>query len=764
MIKNYEGKNNFLNNSPKVPERIKRIQDRMKIIDREHRRKIYSVSSDIALGQASSGPPNGSRAGIIESSTSGESTGELFVALGDQSAIVRADKPFPGELPSKKEGFFYEQLNYAADLASFYDQSPAEIYPDEEIVGEYHWSFADIRPRVFPEAEELEFLSDLASRIGSGGFPATHTCGDLSIGIRKGWGLILSEIEESINKYRKLDDEGKVKYLTAARLVCQAIMRFIKRHADKAVELSKSVTDMKQRERYMRIAKICKNIAEKPPSTFHEGVQWVWFYIMVERMQMDGNGYGRLDQYLHPLYRNDVERGLITRDEARNLIAELYLKFATFYAIGGRDKDGNDATNDLSWICIEAYDMTGTMMEFGVMWHSDIDKEFFRYVCAVVARHGTGSLAFINQDVLRASEIYYGVKPEDAWNVSYSGCFWYCIPGREWCGHDMLSVSGIKVFMNVLDVAFKINIGDFEELWSLYNISLEKAIGALKEVTDWQLERIPCVWPEIPVSLMTHSCIENGRDITDLGVPYNTKVVQYSGLANVADSMFAIKKLVFEEGKINLKDLRDALSANFDGYEDIRQMLINCPKFGNDIDEVDSIAVRIAENYREVLARFKTVQGYDYRPAFFSWAGHAYAHTILGATPDGRKKDDPTAQGPNPMHGRNTEGITATARSVSKLDFTKNAGGPLQLELDPSLLDVNDPAKFVEDIVVPYFKMNGAHVFINIISAEVLKKAMEKPEEYEHIIVRVTGFSSHFVQLDRKIQEEIIKRTRYKLV
>ena len=175
------------------------------------------------------------------------------------------------------------------------------------------------------------------------------------------------------------------------------------------------------------------------------------------------------------------------------------------------------------------------------------------------------------------------------------------------------------------------------------------------------------------------------------------------------------------------------------------------------------MAKRVADAYRDILAKYKNCKGFAYRPAFFSWAGHVYAGGMIGATPDGRRKDEPIAQGANPMHGRNTNGITATANSVHKLDFKKNAGGPLQLELDPSILNLEDPARFIESIAVSYFKMDGVHIFINVVSTETLKKAVKRPEEYGHIVVRATGFSIHFVQLDRKFQEEIIARTRHKM-
>ena len=748
---------------PQMNERIKRIWEKMQKIDRERKRVVFAVSSDIAMGQAACGPPSGSRKGLVGSFSAGRPLGKKFVLLGDQTARVRVDYPFPGKLPSSRKGFSYDSLNWAEDFAAYLDQSPAEVCPDQFIVGEFHWSFAELRKRVFPDPEQLEILAEKAAKLGSGGFPATHTCADLSIGLTQGWNGILERIKENRRKFSSKKEEKEAEYLHSAEMVCLALMRFIKKHSQKALSLAEKETDETKRETYLRIAKVCQNISRNPPTSFYEAVQWIWFYIMVERMELGGNGYGRLDQLLYPFYEKDIKEGRITRIETRELIAELFLKYPTYYSLGGRNIDGKDATNEVSWLALEAYDMVGGRNAFGVLWHSDIDKDFFRYACDILARHGTGSPTLVNQDIMRESEIKYGVKKEDSWNVAYSGCFWYCIPGKERCSHDMQAVSGIKCFMNALDVAFQRKINSLKQLWQLFCLELDKAVRAMKELTDWQFERIPDVYPEIVTSLMTHDCIENGRDITDCGTPYNTTVVQFQGIANIADSLIAVKHLVFDQERISFDELEKALAANFEGYETIRQLLLHSPKFGNDDDRVDEMAEKVAQVYRDTLAKYRNGKGFAYRPAFFSWAGHAYAGEMIGATPDGRKKSEPIAQGPNPVHGRNTKGITATANSVRKLDFKKNAGGTLQLELDSSLLELEDPARLIENIVVPYFKMDGVHVSINVVSAETLKKAIEHPEKYEHLVIRVTGFSVHFVQIDRKIQEEIIARTRHRM-
>ncbi len=611
---------------PAISRRIRRLQERMGQIDRERRRVFFAVSSDIALGQASSGPPVGKRAGILQASVD-KPRSEDFVLLGDQCSTVRVDRPFPGNIPSQEHGTRYGPT------------------------------------RIFPDSHELEQLADRAEELGAGGFPHTHTCADLEIGLEQGWGKILDRIRAARRAWEVRNQQKQVQYLEGLEIVCRAIMRFITRHAE----------------------------------------------------------------------------------QARELIAELFLKFPTFYSLGGRSEQGEDATNELSWVFLQAYDMIGGTNEFGVLWHSDIDPQFFRYACEVLMRHGGGSPALINQDCLRDSEVQYGVSPEHAWNVAYSGCFWYCIPGREWCAHDTLAVNGLKCFLKALGEAVECGITAFEELISMFTDKLNSAVRALKEMTDWQFARIPDVFPEMVTSLLTHGCIDSGVDISDCGVPYNSVVVQFAGLANIADSLIAIQKMIFNEKIISLQRLGEALKANFSGYEKERRLLLACPKYGNDIEEADQMAARVSAIFREVLGRYVTCKGTRYRPAFFSWAGHAYAEKTLGASPDGRNK----------------RGLTATAKSVSVLDFPRNAGGPLQLELDPSIRRLPDPTAVLAGLAAGYFELGGVHILANVVSTETLKEAIEHPELHEDLVIRVTGFSVHFVQLDRKIQEEIVQRTRH---
>jgi len=736
-------------------ERIKKLIKRREKLTREGRRELYSASVRHMTYQWSEGS--------FSPATGVDVPESEKIKLGDHICSVTVDYPFPGgKVPSFEKGICWHPENIAEDYAYLLDYSPAEVYPYELIVGEFHWNLEEIRKLKYPK--EIDPLGHKAVQLGAGGCSFAHTCPDLSIGLILGWKGILKKVQEGLKKFEKTGEARKIGYLKAAEKVCLTIMKYIKKHAQKARLLAEKEANKTLKKKYLIVAKVCENISENPPSNFHEAVQWTWFYMMLDRMWGHGNGYGRLDQFLKSFYYKDKGEGCLTREEARNLIAELFLKYGgNYFALGGRDKNLKDATNELSWVCLEAYDMIGGYNCFGVLWHKDIDKEFFAYACDVVRRYGCGTPALLNYDVMRESELYSGYKEEDAWNVSYSGCQWYTVPGKEYSDHDMNCIVIIKCLKNALKVACEKNIQSFSEMWELYCKEVNKAIKALIDLKNAQYQLQPLIWPEIVTSFLMYGCIENGKDVTDCGVPYNFTSFNVLGFANVVDSLYAMKKLIFEDRKISLSELKKALEVNYEGYEDVRQMLLKAPKFGNDENEVEKIAKMVVNQLRNAGEKYKNCKGFCFRPSLFQFEGHAVAGPEIGATPDGRKKEEPLAQGANPMHGRNRKGVTATARSLAKLGFEKLQGGPFQLEMDPSLFQAQEnPSKLVETITTSYFEMGGVHIFFNIVSREMLKKAMEHPEEYGHLMVRVTGYSAHFVHLDRKLQEEIIARTRYK--
>lgn len=689
---------------------------------------------------------------------------DQVISFGDHNCRVDTGKPFPyvDQMPSKVGKFEYSEYNWAVDFAFFLDHSPITIHPGELIVSEMNWQLEEARLYKYPD--ECQKLGFEARKVGAGGFSLAHTCPDLGIGITLGWTGILDKIRRNCEKFERYGNSKSATYLMASELVVEAIIRFIQRHADRARELLATETDPEQRALYERIAANCDALAVGAPQTFEQGIQWIQFYILTERMTGHGNGYGRLDQFMYDLYRKDMDSGRLTRREARDLIAELYLKYgAPYFSFGGRKADGTDATNELSWVALEAYDLLGGYNHLGVMWHSDMDPDFYRYACDVVARHGAGTPTLVNFDVLRDSELFSGFSEEDANNVSYSGCQWYCSVGNEYQDQDVNCIVLIQPMQRAILDCIQKKITDFEGFWAEYDREVNITADALVNLKNAQYRWQHKVWPEMVTSTCMNGPLDVGRDVTDTrAVRNNYTSVNILGVPNVVDSMYAIKKLVFEEKKYTLEELQDALDHDWEGNEPMRLRFLNEDKFGNDLDGVDDMACRISEHIRAVLEDRQNIKGFHFRPSLFQFMGHTVAGPIMGATPDGRHASEFLAHGMNPMHGRNKHGISATANSLCKIHLDRFQGGSLQIELNP-VGRTDNMAELVDQFSRSYFEMKGVQVNLNIVDLEELKKAMDDPEneKYRDIVVKVTGYSAHFVALDRKLQKEFIARVNY---
>jgi formate C-acetyltransferase len=470
---------------------------------------------------------------------------------------------------------------------------------------------------------------------------------------------------------------------------------------------------------------------------------------------------------LNPLYQKDKAAGRIDRDRARELLAEWYLKYGPHLSYGGRLEDGSDATNEMSWIGLEAYDMVGGYNQFGVQWHEDMDPEFWAYCNDVVARHGCGVPALLNNDVMVGSQLRSGFNPKHAWNTSYSGCQWYCVPGREYQDQDVNCIVLIAPMQRAIDLAIEQKIQDSDGFWNLYCKEVDATADAFVAFKNEAYKNHARLWPEMVCSLCAHGPVEKGLDITDFGaVDYTNPSVNVLGVPNVVDSMFALKRAVFEEKQYSLEQIREACASDWtgEGEEIMRQHLLHLPKFGNDQDEVDAMAVQIAEQILETVESKRCIKGTHFRPSLFQFQGHTVAGPYLGATPDGRKREEPLAHGMNPMHGRNQEGIVATANSFCKIDFKKFQGGSLQIELHPSFFPKGcQRGTLMKQFSEAFFKKGGVQINLNVFDFKMLHDAYKNPEnpDYDHIVVKVTGYSSHFTKMDRKFQKEFISRVNY---
>lgn len=742
-------------------ERIGRLHKRNKDLAQNHKRDIYVDNPEFLVyhwsGKAAAFSP-----------ATGETAADANerINLGDHNCRIDNGEPYPfvKQMPSKVSGFSYDPVNFAEDYAFFLDHSPVVIHPGELIAGEFYWQLDEARYFKYPQ--ENQDLGFKARKLGAGGMSLAHTCPDLSIGLKLGWNGLLKKIRRYKEQYKAFDNWKSYEYLCAAELVCESIIRYVQRYAVKAKELTECESDQELKTMYATIAGNCLNLVDNPPATFLEALQWMNFYQIAERIIGHGNGYGRMDQLLIDFYREDVRNGILTKEMAREYIAELYLKYGgNYYSFGGRDQSLKDATNELSWIGVEAYDMLGGYNQLGVMWHSDIDPAFWEYACDVVGRHGCGAPTLVNYDVLRASELRSGYKEEDAWNIAYSGCQWYCSIGKEYCDQDTNSLVPLQPMFRTIEYAKDKETLEWDDFMACFRKELDRAMDVLVDFKNNTYKWQPKVWPEIVTSLCMHGPIENGRDVTDVrAVANNCTSVNVLGVPNLCDSLFAIRELVFKQKKYSLQELDAALKNNWVDKEVMRQEFLNQPKFGNDIDTVDDFTVEVCTLIRSMLEEKHNIKGFHFRPSLFQFMGHTYAGPMLGATPDGRKAEEPLAHGMNPMHGRNKGGILPTMRSFTKLNYAEYQGGSFQIELHPSFFPEGQPrGKFVSAFANHFFDRGGVQINLNVVDLATLEDAMHHPDKEEHkgIVVKVTGYSAHFVFMDRQFQEEFIKRVNY---
>ena len=688
--------------------------------------------------------------------------------VGELKACINIG-PFPkmDQLPSHVQGLRLDAEQFGEDFAFLLDQMEPKIYPAEHLVGEIYWEIDDVRPPTYRNAEELQRKYAAAEALGGLTYTRLHNCPDMEVIVSGGYEDILRRIRESLKLYTRLKNERRARYLRGMEKVCLACIRYIERYAALAERLAEDAA-AEERERLSGIARRCRNVARKAPADFEEAVQAVTFAILFDHIMGHGNGHGRLDHFLYPVYRRSVEEGVMTREYARELIAEMYMKLAAFFfGIGGRGEDGKDAVNEMSWIALEAYDLVGVSTNIGVMWHREIDPDFMDYACGVLARHGDATPVFINYENMYAFERRSGVPHEDAWRVCYSGCQWFSIPGKEYCGHDMNRIDTLTIFERTLQRAAAENAPDFEAVYAVFEEELHRTLRAFQEAeAACDRVRADCV-PEIFGSMLSYGPVERGLDISaPRGVDYQFTSMNIGGIPNVADSLIAIRKLVFEKKLCTLQEMAAACAADWQGYEILRQRSLSQPKYGNGIPEVDELYVRICETILDAAEGYVNQRGgQPLRPCLYCYMSHMDGKN--GATPDGRHSGDPYAHGINPQQGASRRGLLPMVQSAYAVDMRKFDGGSIQVELQPRFFDgKEDRHAYIRNFIQACFMDGGMQINMNITDLSKLKDAMEHPEspEYRNLSVRVTGYSARFVALPRDFQEEFVARSNYESV
>lgn len=608
-------------------------------------------------------------------------------------------------------------------------------------------------------------------------------------------------VPENIDKY---------KFYQAVLIVIEAVKTFAHRFSILAKEMAESANTARKAE-LLKISQICDQVPYYPATTFHEGIQSVWFIQLLLQIESNGHSlsYGRFDQYMYPYLKHDLDNHLIDEDQAVELLTNLWIKTLTInkvrsqahtfssagspmyqnVTIGGQTRDKQDAVNQLSFLVLKSVAQTRLPQpNLTVRYHRNLNPKFLDEAIEVM-KLGTGMPAFNNDEVIIPSFIEKGVKEEDAYDYSAIGCVETAVPGK-W-GYRCTGMSYMNfprillIVMNngvdmtsgkrfVSECGYFTEMESYEELmqaWDKVVRELTRMSVIVENAIDLASERDV---PDILCSTLTEDCIGRGKTIKEGGAVYDYISGLQVGIANMADSLAAIKKLVFEEKKITKAELWDALVNDFAGEQGqrIQKMLINeAPKYGNDNDYVDQLVVEAYNSYIDEMKKYPNTR-YGRGPiGGIRYAGTSSISANVGqgygtmATPDGRKAKTPLAEGCSPAHSCDKNGPTAVFKSVAKLPTHEITGGVLlNQKVTPQMLSSEENKQKLEMLIKTFFnRLEGYHVQYNVVSKETLIDAQKHPEKHKDLIVRVAGYSAFFNVLSKATQDDIIGRTEQTL-
>ncbi len=663
---------------------------------------------------------------------------------------------------------------------------------------------------------EGRFLYDIGMIKAEGNITSGdgHIAVDFGKVLREGIAGVRKQAEERLARLdiAQFDDFKKQFFLQSVLIMCDAVIAFAHRFADLADSMSETEPDENRKKELSRIAYNCRRVPENPAANFYEAVQSTWFIQLILQIESNGHStsFGRLDQYLYPYYEKDIAAGRITEEEATELLEYLWIKAYTInkirsYAhtrfsaggplyqnvtIGGQTPDGRDASNPLSILVLKSVGrIRFTQPNLTVRYHKGTPDAFLRATIEVV-KLGFGMPAYNNDEIIIPSFMKLGVRKEDAYNYSAIGCVETAVPGK-W-GYRCTGMSFLnfgKVLMSSLNSGIEplsgkrihpgvgkhfVEMETFDEVFDAWSRTVKyfaRQAVIMDTVADYALEKEV---PDVLCSALTDDCIERGLTIKEGGAVYDFISGLQVGIANLGNSLAAIKKLVYEDKVLTRQQVWDAIMSNFEGPEGerIRQTLINrAPKYGNDIDYVDNLLADAYNEFIDTYASYKNTRfgrgpiGGGYYAGTSSISANVPQGSTVGAMPDGRKAREPLAEGCSPSHGTDVNGPTAVYKSVAKLPTGRITGGVLlNQKISPTSLS-NEPGigKLMAMIRTFFNDLHGYHVQYNIVSRDTLVAAKKEPQKYRNLIVRVAGYSAFFNVLSPETQDDIIERTEHSI-
>lgn len=744
------------------------------------------------------------------------------IFLKERTIYIEDDQLFAGSFGRKPRAFPIYPESVGDDLVEEYRKLPTrEIDPfeyaeeDRLVLEELlpRWHDNSLRQEVFPsmskEEKNLFLMNPETSIVGGTNIftldvplygPAGHITPDWQAIMEIGFNGMKERAEKRLEQAKKDDDQKGINFLTAAIICSDGIIAFANRYGDLAEEKAAKETDPVRKEELLMIAETCHHVPANPPRTFHEALQAMWFGFVGIQMEAFQRCFsaGRLDQYAWPFLEADLAAGRTTMEKAQEELDVLWMKFpetnyinSEYYShiasgfpsqqqiiVGGQTPEGKESSNPLSYMCVDA--SIHTLLHqpsISVRFCDETPDALIEKACEL-ARLGTGHPSFFNDDRCVAALMHKGIELEDARDYSSVGCasvqptrkdkgshnagyinvaaaIEFALHDGQWKkGNRQMGVKtgDARKFETFEDVmkAFETQLGYMIEIYSRAAVRVEKAHQDL----------VPTPY----ISCFVQDCIGNARDRSDGGALINSGMTPRGiGLADAADSLAAIKTLVFDEKLISMDTLIDAIEANFEGYEPIRQMLINkAPKYGNDDKAADEIATRVVDIYSDETDKHRSLFGGRFHPGFSSVSSNVPYGTAVRALPNGRKDFVPLADGVSPSHGVDVTGPTSVAVSSGKLNHEGMSGGSiLNVKFNPDAVAGEEGLKRFAAYAKGALESGIWHMQFNVVDKATLIAAQEKPEEYQDLIVRVAGYSAFFTGLSPHLQEDVMGRTEH---
>jgi len=613
----------------------------------------------------------------------------------------------------------------------------------------------------------------------------------------KGLKIEIEQAQAELDFYNDPHAFDKNEELKAMTIAADAMINFAVRNSEALKKMADAEKDTKRKLELQEMSVICSKVPENAPENFWEALQLYWFLhigVITETNPWDAFNPGRLDQHLYPFYMQDIQAGRITEESAKELLGSFWVKFNNHPAppkvgvtakesntytdfalinLGGVKADGSDAVNELSYVLLDVIEDMRLLQPSSMVQISKKNPDRFLKRALNIVKTGFGQPSIFNTDAIVQELMRQGKSVEDARCGGASGCVESGAFGKE-----AYFLSGYFNLAKVLELTLyggydkrtEKQIGldipadfkNYEELMDAFqkqlNYFIDIKIRGNNVIEKLFADNIPVPF----LSLLVEDCIKNGKDYNAGGARYNTTYIQGVGLGSITDSLASLKYHVFDNGTLSLDDMKKAMDADFDGFDELRaELLENTPKYGNDDDYADSLMTDVFEIFYKSVNGRPNSRGGFHRINLLPTTSHVYFGSVIGALPEGRKSKMPLSEGISPVQGADRHGPTAVIRSASKIDHIRTGGTLLNQRFSKEFMYTDEGIDNVTKLVRSYFRMDGHHIQFNVMDADTLRDAQKKPENYRDLIVRVAGYSDYFVDITDELQEEIIKRTEH---